>query len=235
MNKKIITYASIIILVVGLVFLANGLVLAWTWPSSNPTGGNVAPPLSHPDAAFNSEGRLNIDGGADYWIGKYWNSFTLHNDNLYRRLTLGQDGALEIRGGSLTGDSILFSVDTNGYAAADRFMEQSDSSKYIDPAGLSKLNDLDADVISATKYNDINNTSYYLNPAEGSVLNGVTMSRMDFNGQTGDTCMFFQGCPTGWTNKGQIGFIADPAKCPYVVGAYHAPGWYWCHPYLCCR
>lgn len=173
MNKKIIIYASVVVLAVGLVFLANGLVLAWDWPSSNPTGGNVAPPLAHSDAAFNSDGRLNIDGGADYWIGKYWDSFTLHNDGLYRRLTLGQDGALEVRGRTLGGETVLFNVGIDGYASyasARVFKDLDDDTKYLNPDSISKINDLDADTISAARYNDIDNTSFYIDPAATSKI-----------------------------------------------------------------
>ena len=42
MSKKTITYLSIIAVVIGSIFLANGLILAWTAPSSAPPDGNVS-------------------------------------------------------------------------------------------------------------------------------------------------------------------------------------------------
>jgi len=46
MSKKTITYLSIIIIVIGSIFLANGLILAWTAPTQSPPAGNVSPPLT---------------------------------------------------------------------------------------------------------------------------------------------------------------------------------------------
>lgn len=53
MSQKTITYLSIVIIVIGSIFLANGLILAWTVPGSAPPGGNVDAPLT---------GTLGTDG-----------------------------------------------------------------------------------------------------------------------------------------------------------------------------
>ena len=46
MFQKTITYFSILAIVIGSVFLVNGLILAWTSPSASPPSGNVPAPLN---------------------------------------------------------------------------------------------------------------------------------------------------------------------------------------------
>lgn len=117
MNKKNIIYA--VILIVGLVFLANGLVLAWDWPSEDPIGGNTPPPLADPAdstsfAVGTNGGMLEVGYGGEYWIGKNGDSFVLYNSSLYNRLELGQDGALTVLGGGQTKSDQLFKIRADG-------------------------------------------------------------------------------------------------------------------------
>lgn len=54
------------------------------------------------------------------------------------------------------------------------------------------------------------------------------------SGGTGPFCIFANTCPTGWIEKGRVGFIMQ-GSCPYGQGAYYGSGWYWCHPSICCK
>ena len=46
MTKKNIIYLSIIFIVIGSIFLVNGLILAWDPPTESPPAGNVDTPLN---------------------------------------------------------------------------------------------------------------------------------------------------------------------------------------------
>jgi len=67
MLKKTINQISILIIVIGFVFLANGLILAWTPPSSPPTGGNVPAPINVSNTAQTKSGDLYL--GSNLGIG----------------------------------------------------------------------------------------------------------------------------------------------------------------------
>ena len=60
--SKAITCFSIIAVVIGAVFLANGLILAWSPPTQSPTGGNVPAPLNVGSDTQSKAGGLNIGG-----------------------------------------------------------------------------------------------------------------------------------------------------------------------------
>jgi hypothetical protein len=74
---------------------------------------------------------------------------------------------------------------------------------------------------------------------------------MKFSGGVGPYCIFYGSgfsegtCPSGWKDKGNVGFIYyDGGKdytcqnvagtCPYRVGGAFNDDWCWCHPRLCC-
>ena len=52
----------LIAIVIGLIFLANGLILAWTEPTSAPPTGNVPTPLNIGSTTQTKDGGLNILG-----------------------------------------------------------------------------------------------------------------------------------------------------------------------------
>lgn len=61
MTKQTITYLSIIVIVIGTIFLANGLILAWTAPGAAPPAGNVPAPLNVGSTAQTKSGSLRSD------------------------------------------------------------------------------------------------------------------------------------------------------------------------------
>jgi len=62
MSKKTITYLSIIIIVIGSIFLANGLILAWTAPTQSPPAGNASAPINVGSTGQSKEGNLEVKG-----------------------------------------------------------------------------------------------------------------------------------------------------------------------------
>ena len=63
MLKKTITYLSIIFITIGAVFMANGLILAWSPPGASPTGGNVDAPLNVGSTGQSKSGGLILNTG----------------------------------------------------------------------------------------------------------------------------------------------------------------------------
>ena len=59
MYQKTITYLSIVAIVIGSIFLANGLILAWTVPGSSPPGSNASAPLNVGSTAQTKSGSLS--------------------------------------------------------------------------------------------------------------------------------------------------------------------------------
>ncbi|MFC1700748.1 hypothetical protein ACFLZ0_01245 [Patescibacteria group bacterium] len=79
MNKKSATRFYIIILAVGLVLVANGLILAWTGPSQNPPAGNVPAPINVGATQQEKSGRIGVStGGVDPNYG-----LTVGNNSTY--------------------------------------------------------------------------------------------------------------------------------------------------------
>ena len=73
MFQKTITYFSIVIIVIGFIFLANGLILA-TPPTQDPPGGNVPAPLNVGTVGQTKSGTLTMGdvfsaGGKNLVIG----------------------------------------------------------------------------------------------------------------------------------------------------------------------
>ena len=62
MLKKTITQLSILTIVISCIFLANGLILAWTSPGSNPPDGNVDAPLNIGSDSQYKLGALGVEG-----------------------------------------------------------------------------------------------------------------------------------------------------------------------------
>lgn len=63
MTQKTITYLSIIIIALGFIFLANGLILAWSPPGSAPPAGNVPAPLNTGSSGQSKAGGLILNTG----------------------------------------------------------------------------------------------------------------------------------------------------------------------------
>ncbi|MFH1781433.1 MAG: hypothetical protein ABH835_02360 [Patescibacteria group bacterium] len=66
MSKKIITQFSIVVLILGSIFLANGLILAWNTPTAVAPGNNIATPLNISATGQSKAGGLIVNtGGAE--------------------------------------------------------------------------------------------------------------------------------------------------------------------------
>ena len=62
MLKKTITQLFILTIVISCIFLANGLILAWTSPGYNPPDGNVDAPLNIGSDSQYKLGALGVEG-----------------------------------------------------------------------------------------------------------------------------------------------------------------------------
>ena len=62
MFRKTITQLFILIIVLSCIFIANGLILAWTSPGSVPPDGNVDAPINVGSSSQYKEGALGIEG-----------------------------------------------------------------------------------------------------------------------------------------------------------------------------
>ena len=68
----------------------------------------------------------------------------------------------------------------------------------------------------------------------------VTGNAYLFGGNGGYQCILSGSCPPGWANRGMSGVLLNMGNgnCSVIGFAQGAPfnsGWWWCHPYLCCR
>lgn len=95
MSKQIKQYL-IALLTLGLIFLANSIIWAWTAPTADPPSSNVAAPINVSATAQTKSGNLNIGSGLNYWITKVGDSFALRNNSGQTKFILGQDGHVGI-------------------------------------------------------------------------------------------------------------------------------------------
>lgn len=84
----------------------------------------------------------------------------------------------QVRGGyvrSLSDVQADRDLRANRYGYAQRYYDNNDTSKYLDPASRSQINDLTASGdIRAPIFYDLNNTSRYMNPAGRSIVTHIT-------------------------------------------------------------
>ena len=83
----------------------------------------------------------------------------------------------------------------------------------------------------------------------GGTLNASTVTADDatvsgnaylFGGNGGYQCILSGSCPPGWSSMGLSGVLFNKghgtcAKMSFPQGSEFNSGWWWCHPYLCCR
>jgi len=131
MLKTTITKLSIIAIIIGSVFIANGLILAWTSPSASPPGSNVSAPLNVGSTAQTKAGSLRSSSDIRAPIfydqnntGYYTNPAS--NSWLYR----------------------LYSYDIR----ADIFYDRNNTSYYVNPAGTSKLKTINLGGVSRSSW-----------------------------------------------------------------------------------
>lgn len=126
MNKKNLVYVFAI--VVGLVFLANGLILAWTAPTVAPPGGTVTAPLNVGGDEQSKTGRLGIStSDADNSYG-----LTVGTNNTYgiksdRYSWFG--GGLNAAGWALSNDQISDDSE-NVIQTSDEWLRLNNSSNF---------------------------------------------------------------------------------------------------------
>jgi len=159
MSQKTITYLSIIIIVIGSIFLANGLILAWTAPGSAPSAGNVSTPLNVGSTAQTKSGSLrsDVDMRATVFYDQDNTGYYVNpaGASIFNDLKTYDD----IYVGSSSGD------DTADMYIADKIYDWDNTGYYINPAGVSRLNDIRPNIMY-----DGQNTSYYVDPASNSWL-----------------------------------------------------------------
>jgi len=96
MSPKYLKQSIITLLSLGLIFLANSVLWAWTAPTANPPSGNISAPVNVSSVAQDKAGDLAIGSGLNYWITKYFDSFALKNNANQIKFVLGQDGHVGI-------------------------------------------------------------------------------------------------------------------------------------------
>lgn len=62
-SQHLITSLSILTIVIGTIFLANGLILAWTGPSGSPPASNIDTPLNSGSTGQSKSGGLILNTG----------------------------------------------------------------------------------------------------------------------------------------------------------------------------
>ena len=67
--------------------------------------------------------------------------------------------------------------------------------------------------------------------------NVLVRGKINFVGGQGPMCIFSKQCPTGWTDKGEGGFLINTStgSCPFNPGGNYGGPWNWCHPRICCN
>jgi len=96
--SKAIIYLSIIAVVIGAIFLANGLILAWSPPTQAPTGGNVPAPLNVGGSDQWKDGRLGVGTSVQgiYWLTDVGNSLYFQNRTDQTKMVIGENGNVGI-------------------------------------------------------------------------------------------------------------------------------------------
>jgi len=87
-------FSRIVVLLFGLViaFVFSGVIFAWTDPSTNAPGGNIAPPINISSSNQTKSGNFSVGTGLSYWITKSEDSFVLNNNAGATKFVIGQDG-----------------------------------------------------------------------------------------------------------------------------------------------
>ena len=211
MFKKILFLAGYIVVgVLGVVLIT----FAWTEPGDDPPLGNVTL-VKWNAGTGDTIYRLNGNVG----IGTTTPDAPVHID---RDWVINQ-GTLKIQGA------------TNGYSGITLF-EDTIWSAYLAYDGAN--NDLVFQNQSGGSYGDL-----LLNPSGGNVGIGTTTpgqkltvnGTIGFAGGAGPFCIFANGCPNGWIDRGAGGYIRDnTGSCPYSGGSAFNATWTWCHPRICC-
>ncbi|MFH1781432.1 MAG: thrombospondin type-1 domain-containing protein [Patescibacteria group bacterium] len=100
MFQKIITQISILVLIIGSIFLANGLILAWNTPTAVAPGNNIATPLNISATGQSKAGGLIVNtGGAEVGLIVDQGEMGIGSDS--------SNIKLEIAGGIRLGDTDL--------------------------------------------------------------------------------------------------------------------------------
>jgi hypothetical protein len=91
---------------------------------------------------------------------------------------------------------------------------------------------------AAAKKSEAAKTSLAAKNAPVTPTGGSTSSKSPTTSPYKGLCSFANTCPSGWEDKGTIGYIVgndQTTKNGFGTGGKFNPGWKWQHPKLCCN
>jgi len=137
MLKKTITQLFILTIVISCIFLANGLILAWTSPGSNPPGSNVSPPINTSVTAQTKSGSLLSSSDIRAPIFYDQNNTGYYVDPASTsRLNYG----------------VYDNLYSYGWMQSPIFYDANNTGYYVDPAGTSKFNTINLGGVSKSEW-----------------------------------------------------------------------------------
>jgi len=190
MLKKTITQISIVAIIIGCIFIANGLILAWTAPGSTPPDGNASAPINISGTSQTKSGTLisgtdmrapifydqnntgyYVNPDSNSWLYRLY-SYDLRSDIYYDRNDTGYyvDPASTSRMNAITPNSItLGGVNRTTWPTA---VAEADTLDTVANRGNTTSNWIQSNSsMRAPLFYDSNNTGYYVDPAGSSRMN----------------------------------------------------------------
>jgi len=189
MLKKTITQLFILTIVISCIFLANGLILAWTSPGSNPPGSNVSPPINTSVTAQTKSGSLLSSSDIRAPIFYDQNNTGYYVDPASTsRLNYG----------------VYDNLYSYGWMQSPIFYDANNTGYYVDPAGTSKFNTINLGGVSKNAWPSGGIECITLSKAgEGNIYcsAGYTMTGGGING-TGNYVDASYPSGNGWYCRG---------------------------------
>jgi len=235
MIQKIIKLFSILIIIIGCVFLANSLILAWSSPGSTPPAGNVSPPINTGSSNQTKNAGLTLDGSTyGLWAdGTSYGVFGQDSDggaygylgvsNYYGGYFVGKYGAYVYDSDHGTNAYLAhqgYGIHSNGIIRGSYFMDHNSTSYVVDPAGTSYLNDIRVNIMY-----DRQNTGYYIDPNSTSRLNYGIYDNLYSYGwmqaaifyDRNNTSYYLNPASTSYLNDIRVNIMYDRQNTGYYV------------------
>jgi len=202
MIQKIIKFFSILVIIVGCVFLANGLILAWSTPDLPPPDGNVSPPINTGSSNQTKNAGLTLDGST-YGLWADGTSYGVYGKDSDGG-AYGYLGVSNYYGGQFFGKYGAYVKDTdhgtyaylahqgygiysNGIIRGSYFMDHNSTSYVVNPAGTSKFNTINLGGVERSSWPDSTDTNNYTNGVSFNTGNGIlTLTRQGLGSLTVD-------------------------------------------------
>jgi len=137
MFKKTITQLFILTIVLSSIFIANGLILAWTSPGSTPPSSNVSPPINTSATAQTKSGSLR--SSADMRAPIFYDQ---NNTGYY----------VDPASTSRLNYGVYDNLYSYGWMQSPIFYDANNTGYYVDPASTSKFNTINLGGVSKSSW-----------------------------------------------------------------------------------